>query len=152
MNNAKHQLGKLLVYNQIIDARLQKLDELMAAATRTTSLPKDGVSTCGGGVHDRLGNQMAAMADLDNTINFYIDLRYDIMMDTMLLLSRMQKAKYRDALYMRYIIGMTYRQMQQKLGYESLKGVKKLCERALRAFETIMVEEALHSSLFSARE
>ncbi len=148
MNGAKHQLGMLLVYNQIIDARLQKLDRLMAAATRTTSLPKDDGAASGSGYRDKMTDRIAEIADLGESINFYIDLRHDILMDMMLLLSHMQKEKYRDALYMRYVEGMTYKQMQQALGYESLKGVKKLCERAAYTFEKIMVEENANHPIF----
>lgn len=152
MNRAKHQLLKLLVYNQMIDARLQKLDRLMDAATRITSVPKEDGAAFGSGYHDKMADRMAEIADVSKTVNFYIDVRCDMLMDTMLMLSKMHKQRYRDALYMRYVEGLTFKQMQQALGYESLKGVKKLCDRALYAYEKIMVEEDASYPIISPDE
>lgn len=137
MNPAKQQLHKLMVYNQIINARLEKRDKLMEAATRTTAMMKEDGASFGGGYGDRIGGKMAEIADLDKTIDFYIDVRYNLLWDTLSIIGQMHQRKHQDVLYKRYVEGKPFKLIQQEMGYKSYKGLKKLHERAVYIFGKI---------------
>ena len=137
MSASKDYLVRLVAYDRIINARLDKRRRLMAAATRTTSTMRDDGAQMGGGFHDKIGEKMSAIADLDKTINFYTDLLADLKEDAMLLMGHMER-RHRDVLYKRYIECKPLRQVQQEMGYRSYRGICKVHGRALVEFEKLM--------------
>lgn len=138
MSAAKDYLGRIAAYDNIINARLVKRQRLLEAATRTTSVMRDDGTQTGGGYRDKISERMSAIADLDNTINFYTDVLADMRLDAMLLIGRMERREQREVLYKRYIECKTLRQVQKEMGYASYRGICKLHGRALVEFEKLM--------------
>ena len=136
--NAKQYLQQAYRLNELINSNQRELDQLRALSTSISSPDmlyervNSGASSC-----DKIGNIVAKIVDLNDTINEeldrFVDLKKDIHNKIMLIPDNTEKL----ILKYRYIEFDTWESIAVKLGY-TFQWVHVLHKRALKNFEKIL--------------
>ncbi|MGN1367384.1 MAG: hypothetical protein ACI4WX_00820 [Aristaeellaceae bacterium] len=142
---AKAYLKQLRMYDRIITARISKKQRMMESATKVTPTMRTDGAKPGGGNQDKIGSLSCDMADLERTIDFYVDKLADLRTDVMLLLARMKHERQREVLYYRYMQYLSWGEIAEKMGYKSIRGAMKVHGQALSEFEKVMEEVKVHA-------
>lgn len=104
---AKTYLRRIEQCDARINAMQDKLDSLYDQATRITSTLKQDVVS-GGGNHDKVGDTVAKIVDLQNAINRQIDYYVDLQQEANDMLNKLQDNVHYTILYRRYMLGDSF--------------------------------------------
>lgn len=140
MTDAKVYLKRIRLYDSHINNKMEELERLKAMVTKITQTLRDDA---GGGSRsqDKIGDAVSRMVDLQVELNAEIDRYVDNKAEICNALNKIQKQRYFDVLYKRYVLFKTWQQIADDMGYEDLRNVYRLHGRALLAFNRILCEE-----------
>lgn len=135
--DAKAYLKRIRLYDSHINNKIEELDRLRAMATKITQALRDDA---GGGsrAQDKIGNAVSRIVDLQVELNAEIDRYIDSRDEICKTLNQIQKQRYFDVLYKRYVLFKTWQQIADDMGYADVRNVYLLHGRALQAFNKIL--------------
>lgn len=111
---AKAYLKRIEQCDARINAMQDKLDSLYDQATRITlTLKQDVVS--GGGNHDKVGDTVSKIVDLQNAINRQIDYYVDLQQEANGLLNKLTDNVHYTILYRRYMLGDSFAEISAEI-------------------------------------
>lgn len=136
--NAKEYLQQAYRLNELIDSNQRELDQLKALSTSISAVDFSKERVQGStDSHDKIGNIIAKIIDLNDIINDeidrFVDLKTDIHNKIMLVPDNTEKL----LLKYRYIEFDTWESIAVKLGY-TFQWVHVLHKRALKNFEKVL--------------
>ena len=111
---AKEYLNRYRVINNRIDDKLQRIEDLRSRATR---LSPTAMFDRNGNVSDRVGQNAARIADLENEVEAMKREAAGIRSELESTISKVDDIQLRDLLTMRYIHGYSWRKIAAKMGY-----------------------------------
>lgn len=140
MTDAKVYLKRIRLYDSHINNKMEELERLKAMVTKITQTLREDA---GGGSRsqDKIGDAVSRMVDLQVELNAEIDRYIDSKAEICNALNKIQKQRYFDVLYKRYVLFKTWQQIADEMGYTDLRNVYRLHGRALLAFNRILCEE-----------
>ena len=140
MTDAKAYLKRIRLYDSHINNKMEELERLKAMVTKITQTLREDA---GGGSRsqDKVGDAVSRIVDLQVELNAEIDRFVDNRADICNALNKIQKQRYFDVLYKRYVLFKTWQQIADEMGYEDIRNVYRLHGRALLAFNRILCEE-----------
>lgn len=140
MTDAKAYLKRIRLYDSHINNKMEELERLKAMVTKITQTLRDDA---GGGSRsqDKVGDAVSRMVDLQAELNAEINRYVDSKAEIRNALNKIQKQRYFDVLYKRYVLFKTWQQIADEMGYEDIRNVYRLHGRALLAFNRILCEE-----------
>ena len=136
--NAKEYLQQAYRLNELINSNQAELDQLRALSTSISSgdMSEERVQSTPSS-YDKIGNIVAKIVDLNDTINDeidrFVDLKTDIHNKIMLIPDNTEKL----VLKYRYIEFCTWEQIAVRLNY-TFQWVHVLHKKALKSFEKIL--------------
>lgn len=135
--NAKQFLRQVRYLDDLIDTKLEQIQELRSLAEKVTStLSLDGTSLQSSGLQDKIGDLVARIVDLQMEIEKATSRMIDIKTKAMRLIDNMPTPEHRLLLQMRYLRGLTWEQIAVDMAY-TYRGIHYLHSRALREFEEV---------------
>lgn len=140
MTDAKAYLKRIRLYDSHINNKMEELERLKAMVTKITQTLREDA---GGGSRsqDKIGDAVSRIVDLQAELNAEIDRYIDSKAEICKALNKIQKQRYFDVLYKRYVLFKTWQQIADEMGYTDLRSVYRLHGRALLAFNRILCEE-----------
>lgn len=132
VRRAKAYLLRLVQCDARINAMQEKKEDLFAQATRITPVLKHDVVS-GGGNHDKIGDAVARIADMEAEINRQIDFYVDMQEEANALLHKLESNVHYTILYRRYMLGDTWAMIADEIG-KGERHTKSLHSDALLAF------------------
>lgn len=137
MTDAKAYLKRIRLYDSHISNKTEELERLKAMVTKITQTLREDA---GGGSRsqDKVGDAVSRMVDLQAELNAEIDRYIDSKAEICNALNKIQKQRYFDVLYKRYVLFKTWQQIADEMGFSDERGVYKLHGRALQAFNKIL--------------
>lgn len=134
--SAKEYLTQLKDLDKYINAQQEELDRLRNMVIKISVSSRDMDVQCSS-MHDKLGDTVAKIVDLDREITSCIDKYIDIKHDAVRIIAIMPDLKLRTVLYKYYILNKTFEQT----AVEMEKSYQWICElhgKALQQFEKIL--------------
>lgn len=140
MTDAKAYLKRIRLYDSHIHNKMEELERLKAMVTKITQTLREDA---GGGSRsqDKVGDAVSRIVDLQTELNAEINRYVDSKAEIRNALNKIQKQRYFDVLYKRYVLFKTWQQIADEMGYEDIRNVYRLHGRALLAFNRILCEE-----------
>lgn len=140
MTDAKAYLKRIRLYDSHINNKMEELERLKAMVTKITQTLREDA---GGGSRsqDKVGDAVSRIVDLQTELNAEIDRYIDSKAEIRNALNKIQKQRYFDVLYKRYVLFKTWQQIADEMGYADIRNVYRLHGRALLAFNRILCEE-----------
>ena len=137
---AKEYLMQVKRLDEIINAKLDEVHTLRGLATKVTSTPStDKVQMTTS--HDKTGDIIAKIVDLERFINSTIDKLVDLKIEVMQTIEELEDSDYRLLLWLRYINFKTWEQIAVEMGYTYQWVCGGLHSRALTSLEIILKEK-----------
>jgi DNA-directed RNA polymerase specialized sigma subunit len=134
--DAKAFLMKIELLDAHINNRINDLHELKSLVTKITATISQ-VSVSGSGNHDKIGDSVAKIVDLQDEINQKIDKYVDLKREISALLEKIQDPDQVKVLHKRYFEYKPWEQIACEMGY-SYRNVCYIHGKALQAFEALM--------------
>lgn len=137
MTDAKAYLKRIRLYDSHINNKMEELERLKAMVTKITQTLREDA---GGGSRsqDKIGDAVSRIVDLQVELNAEIDRYIDSKAEICNALNKIQKQRYFDVLYKRYVLFKTWQQIADDMGYADVRSVYLLHGRALQAFNKIL--------------
>ncbi len=134
---AKEYLRQIRRLDEVINVKLEQLDELRSMAERVTSAPPtlDRVQP-GGGDQDKLGTVVAKIVDLSSTLADSEDELLSMRQHALELIKRIPDSRHKTVLYDYYFNRKTWEQIAVDMGF-TYQWVRQLHGRALQEFEKL---------------
>ena len=148
MSEAKEYLERIKWLDVLINSKQEELTALEAIAKRVTPVMKQGGGTGGTGNHDRLGDAVAKIADLQDEINRNVDIFVDMKREAAAMLKKIKRADYYKVLHKRYVMYESFEKIATEMDI-TYRGVCYIHGRALQAFDKVLEE---HRSTESTTE
>lgn len=139
MTDAKTYLHQVKLYDIHINNKLEEMQRLKDLAKRiTTSLKPDMVSSSGN--HDKIGDAVAKIVDLEAEIDKAIDAYVDKKREVSGVIEKVKDADQLNVLYKRYIFFENLEQIAFEMGY-SYRNICYIHGRALQAVTELLKGE-----------
>jgi DNA-directed RNA polymerase specialized sigma subunit len=139
MTDAKTYLHQVRLYDTHINNKLEEMQRLKDLAKRiTTSLKPDMVSSSGN--HDKIGDAVAKIVDLEAEIDKAIDAYVDKKREVSGVIEKVKDADQLNVLYKRYIFFENLEQIAFEMGY-SYRNICYIHGRALQAVTELLKGE-----------
>ena len=140
MTDAKSYLLQAKLYDTHINNKLEELARLKDLSLRvTSSLKPDVVSTSGN--HDKIGDAVAKIVDLETEINQAIDAYVDKKREISRLIEQVQDPDQLTVLHKRYIQYEHWEQIACEMGF-TYRNICYIHGRALQAVTKLMKGES----------
>lgn len=137
-SDAKAYLLQVKLYDEHINNKLEELQRLKDLSLKiTSSLRPDVVSASGN--HDKIGDVVAKIVDLEEDINQAVDRYVDKKREIGKLLEKIQDPDQLEVLYKRYFHHENWEQIACEMGY-TFRNVCYIHGRALQAVAELMKE------------
>jgi DNA-directed RNA polymerase specialized sigma subunit len=127
---------KIELLDAHINNRINDLHELKSLVTKITATISQ-VSVSGSGNHDKIGDSIAKIVDLQDEINQKIDKYVDLKREISALLEQIPDPDQVKVLHKRYFEYKPWEQIACEMGY-SYRNVCYIHGKALQAFEALM--------------
>jgi DNA-directed RNA polymerase specialized sigma subunit len=134
--DAKAFLMKIELLDAHINNRINDLHELKSLVTKITATISQ-VSVSGSGNHDKIGDSVAKIVDLQDEINQKIDKYVDLKREVSALLEQIQDPDQVKVLHKRYFEYKPWEQIACEMNY-SYRNVCYIHGKALQAFAALM--------------
>jgi len=135
-NEAKEYLQSVKSLDKRIDNKLEQLSHLQALALKvTTHLKPD--AAFGGGTHDKVGDSVIRIMELQEEINRSIDEYVDKKIEVMQTIDMVNDPDHVAVLRKRYLEYEPWAQIAEEMGY-SHRNICYIHGRALQAVEAIL--------------
>lgn len=135
--DAKQFLRQVRYLDDLIDTKLEQIQELRSLAEKVTStLSLDGTSLQSSGLQDKIGDLVARIVDLQTEIETATRKMIDLKTEAMRIIDRMPTQECRLLLQLRYLNGLTWERIAVDMNY-SYRNVHYLHSRALQEFEAV---------------
>ena len=131
----KEYLNQARNMDELIKSNKAELERLRELSTCISS-PAAGGTSRGNAPGDRVGNIATRIADLEAQIQQDIDYYITVKSDIHNAIERITNRDERLLLRMRYIDGMTWEQIAEKMHY-SVSGIYKLHKKSINRFYSI---------------
>lgn len=131
--NAKQYLSQITILDSKIDQRIRQAEDIKRKAFLISAVDttKDRVqSSQSGSTLKYIEKYVDMMAKIDKLIDEYVDLKDKIIGE----IHQLNDQRYIDVLYFRYVEGMLFADIGNKMGYGE-RHIWRLHCAALRAFE-----------------
>ena len=138
-NLAKEFLEQVPVINTHINNKLEELEHLKSLALKITSSMKADVVSGGGGNHDKVGDAVAKIVDLEREINESIDTFVDKKKEVSAVIEMIDDPKQIEVLYKRYFHCKNWEQIACEMGY-TYRNVCIIHGRALQTISELLKE------------
>ena len=138
MGDAKEYLRQIRMYDTRINCAQEELDILRAMTTKITATWKEDVVS-GTGNQDKLGDAMAKIIDLQNSINSDIDKYIGTKAEVWALIKRIKDPDQFKVLYMRYFKYKPWEQIACDMNM-TFRNVCYIHGRALQAVAELLKE------------
>lgn len=139
MSEAKEYLERIQKADKRINRKLKQLTALNCIVTRITPVLKDSGGLGGTGNHDKIGNAVAKIADLQEEINRDVDNLVDMKREAYAILNLFDDDDYYDVLEMRYLRKMSFEMIAVEKHW-SKRWAEKMHGRALQVFDKALEE------------
>ena len=136
--NAKEYLQQAYRLNELIDSNQKELEQLRALSTNITSgdMSKERVQSSTQS-HDKIGNIVAKIVDLNEIINSEIDSFVDLKTDIHNKIMQISDNTEKLILKYRYIEFLTWEEIAVRLDF-TFQWVHVLHKKALNSFEKVL--------------
>ena len=133
--NAKQYLRQVRRLDNIVNAKLEQVEMLMAMTTRmTANLTTDKVQESN--IPDKISTLICKIVDLEKEITNDIDKLIDLKIEIMRKIDSIQNDNYRLLLTLRYLNFKSWEQIAVEMGF-TFQWVHELHKRALIEFEKV---------------
>lgn len=136
MMDAKTYLKQVELYDAHIDAKIEEVARLRSLITKVTTTWRDDVGT-GSGNHDKIGETIAKIVDLQEEINKAIDAYVELKKDISKTMEQIGDPDQVAVLYKRYFQGEAWEQIACEM-HMTFRNVCYIHGRALQAVESIL--------------
>jgi len=137
--NAKKYLSQAIWLDQMIDSKIEQLEELKCLAMKvTTHFTQEKIY---GGIIEKspMESTIVKVVDLENEINADIDRLIDIKKDIQDTIKKMDDINQQLLLELRYLSGKSWDEVSDVLGYDK-RWVMRLHGKALKKIDEILKE------------
>ena len=135
--DAKQFLRQVRYLDDLIDTKLEQIQELRSLAEKVTStLSLDGTSLQSSGLQDKIGDLVSRIIDLQIEIETAARKMIDLKTEAMRIIDIMPTPECRLLLQLRYLNGLTWERIAVDMNY-SYRNVHYLHSRALQEFEAV---------------
>lgn len=133
---AKEYLQQIEILDELIDTKQVELFQLRRLATSVT-VPADREAVQTSGTSDKVGNIVAKIVDLENTINEMIDEFIDKKLDCINIIDQIHDTLQHKVLHKHYVQYKTLVEIASEVGY-SYQYILEIHKAALLKVEKIM--------------
>ena len=134
--NAEKYLKQIMIYEQIIEDKLDKVRNWRENAVNT-SVNYDNTRVKTSGVSDKVGNSVAQFVDEESDI---ADITYKILLARKSIIDTIEQLPFEqyDLCYKMYVRGMGFEEIASTYKRVSIKRLKKIHNEALKNVQNII--------------
>lgn len=140
MIDAKAYLQCVKLYDTSIESKLREIEHLKEMITKITATLKQDAAFGAGGNHDKIGDAIAKIVDLQNEINQAVDEYVDLKRKAEAAICQIQDADHAAILRKRYFEYKTWETIACEMNY-TYQWVCKLHGRALQSLSGVLKKQ-----------
>ena len=138
----KELLGQIKRLDVRINNKLEEMANLKALAYKVTTTLRQDAAFGGGGNGDKVGDAVAKIIELENSINDDIDELVDKKREISAIIERVQNVDQYDVLHQHYFLHKSLEKIAQER-FMSYRNVCYIHGRALQTVATILEDERI---------
>ena len=143
MCDAKTFLTQVKLYDTHINTKIEEMARLKGLATKITATLKQDVVS-GGGNHDKVGDAVAKIVDLEREINAIIDAYVDLKRQVEEVIEKVTDPDQAAVLYRRYFLNERWEQIALDMNM-TYRNVCYIHGKALQTVNKLLESESFHN-------